>query len=138
VTCRAPAKAGESCTAAPGCEDPYWCDAGKCVLGSAGLGQACDWLQPGSCAAPNVCPFGTLRCTAPSAIGEPCERKSSYGRSNCVAGAGCNTRGMCAPVQPDGAPCLQDEECTSNVCFGARCGRRSAPTNVILGCGFPV
>jgi hypothetical protein len=130
------AKAGEACTSAPGCEDPYYCDAGgHCAMASAKVGDTCDSFQQTSCVAPYFCPFSGT-CTAPAPIGGACDHAAEEGRSQCATGAGCDVFAkMCVAQKPDGADCFHDEECAAGICFFGVCGREPAPSYTTLGCG---
>ena len=134
VVCLPVAKVGEACGASTGgCEDPAYCDSTEhCVVGNAGLGQACS--QHAECKAPNICPFGKFVCSAPARIGESCSTNSD-GRSECVAGAGCNGT-KCVAQKADGQDCAFDEECSSGVCGINGCGRGPGSSDVITTCGL--
>ncbi len=136
ATCMAPAAAGEACgNGASQCQDPYYCDTTfHCVLGQATLGQACDWLQSASCAAPNICSFNNV-CTAPAAVGQSCTNPAAGERNPCVVGSACSGS-VCEPLKPDGADCMLDDECSSGICSLDHCGTASLPSNVIYSCGL--
>jgi hypothetical protein len=132
--CLPAAKAGEPCGPGTGsCEDPAFCDSNHlCVIGQAELGQTCG--QHTECKAPYVCPGRKHVCSRPAKIGETCETNSD-GRSECVAGAGCNGN-RCVAKKTDGAGCTFDEECLTGLCGTSGCGLGPASGNVIASCGL--
>ena len=134
IVCLPVAKTGESCgSTTGGCEDPAFCDSTEhCVLGTADLGQSC-W-QHAECKAPYVCPFGKYVCSTPAKIGETCSTNPG-GRSECLAGAGCDGN-KCVAQKADGQDCAFDEECSSGVCDTNGCGRGPGASDVVTTCGF--
>ncbi len=131
--CLLAAKAGEACgPGTGGCEDPAFCGSNHvCAVGQAELGQTCG--QHAECKAPYVCPGSKHVCSHPAKIGEACETNSE-GRSECVAGAGCNGN-RCVAKKADGAGCTFDEECLTGLCGTSGCGLGPASGNVIASCG---
>jgi hypothetical protein len=134
IVCLPVAKAGEACGAdTGGCADPAYCDSTQhCVVGQADLGRSCS--QHAECKAPNICPFGKQVCSAPAKIGETCDTNPG-GRSECVAGAGCDGS-KCVAQKADGQDCTFDEECTSMLCGTNGCGRGPGASDVITSCGL--
>ena len=134
IVCLPIAKAGEDCgPTTGGCVDPAYCDGTQhCVVGQAELGQACS--QHAECQAPNVCPSSKHVCSAPAKIGDACDTNTG-GRSECVAGAGCNGS-KCVAQKSDGQDCVFDEECASGLCGTNGCGRGPSSSDVITTCGF--
>ena len=133
IVCLPVAKAGEACGSnTGGCEDPAYCDGTQhCVVGQSDLGQSC--LQHAECKAPYVCPFGKQVCSAPAKIGETCDTNPN-GRSECVAGAGCNGS-KCVAQKADGQDCVFDEECSSGLCGPNGCGRGPGASDTVTTCG---
>lgn len=134
AVCLAVAKAGEGCgPGIGGCADPAFCDGNHlCVVGGAELGHTCD--QHAECRAPLVCPGRKHVCSPPAKVGDACAVNPD-GRSECVAGAGCNGS-RCVAKKTDGVACAFDEECLTGLCGTAGCGRGHASGGLVASCGL--
>ena len=98
---------------------------------------ACDAITEGTLAAGSACAIsdqcidgfcgsstGELVCAPPAQAGQPC----SFAK--CVSGLACRTDelaspGICGPRLPDGAACVDQNDCASGYCIGDGTGMAS-------------
>lgn len=131
--CRGPGNVGDDCTNFP-CNSMLYCD--RSVTPNTcktlpGLGQMC--TTNFACAKPYYCNFNTRICTAPAGLGQMCG-----GGVQCDTGLYCDTNmapSTCKMLLPDGAMCMNGQQCASGICnFGPGGVRTCSPSPVTVQC----
>jgi hypothetical protein len=104
------------------CNDSNVCEKAHAV------GEPCNDNFQDQCAAPAWCDPATEKCTAPLAVGKPCDNR--YDLTPCVAGATCSyNTSKCEAPEPNGAACDDDAGCLSHHCdLGSGSCEDLAPT----------
>ena len=110
-TCRALPLLGEPCAVDTQCRDEgQYCNATTMVCTQVGLpGDVCSTVA--RCSPFYDCDPATMQCARGAAVGEACASSSDcfdYG-TYCKAD-------LCAPVEANGATCVNDDECAGQFC----------------------
>lgn len=98
-------------------------DDGKCGA-AAKVGETCSYDD---CVASAYCDMSAEKCVARVAVGGACT-----GEGQCADGAYCDGA-KCATEKPQGAPCVESNECESHECSDDKCASDLVSKTMCMG-----